>query len=478
MIKKLDTLIIRSFIGPFFATFLISLFVLVMQFFWLYIDDLVGKGLDMGTISELIMYVSVSAVPLALPLAMLLSSIMTFGNLGETFELVAIKSAGIPLLRFMRPLLIVSLFITGIAFVFANNIIPVAQLKLATLKYDIIVAKPAFDIKEGTFYNQIRDFTIKIGKKEKDDSTIRNVIIFEKKYGLQDNMLIANNGIMRVTPDKKFLEFILRDGWRYEEKGQRQTLQTEYIRLGFKEYKKVLDLSTFKMIQTADSSFKYDPKMLSVRQLNVTIDSLKKTGNAFVKRSNAEISPLLNFTKYADTGWVAVDKSKLKVTDSFFKLIPDTIKVSVYDRAINQISAVRNTANILADEFSSKTKSLRYHEIEWHRKFTLSFACLVLFLIGAPLGSIIRKGGLGMPLVFSIIFFIIFHLFNTFGEKFVKEGVMSSFNGMWLSIMILLPISMFLIYKAMRDSQLFNQEFYYRSFGTAKKFITSFKKNK
>ena len=150
----------------------------------------------------------------------------------------------------------------------------------------------------------------------------------------------------------------------------------------------------------------------------------------------------------------------------------------MYDRAINQISAVRNTANILADDFSGKTKSLRYHEIEWHRKFTLSFACLVLFLIGAPLGSIIRKGGLGMPLVFSIIFFIIFHLFNTFGEKFVKEGVMSSFNGMWLSIMILLPISMFLIYKAMRDSQLFNQEFYYRSFGTAKKFIISFKKNK
>ncbi len=174
MLKKLDTLIIRSFIAPFFATFLISLFVLVMQFFWLYIDDLVGKGLDLFTISKLIIYVSATAVPLALPLAMLLSSIMTFGNLSESFELVAIKSAGISLMRFMRPLLVVAFFIALIAFVFANNIIPVAQLKLATLKYDIIVSKPAFDIKEGVFYNQIRDFSIKIGKKENDDSTIRN----------------------------------------------------------------------------------------------------------------------------------------------------------------------------------------------------------------------------------------------------------------------------------------------------------------
>ena len=173
MIKKLDTLIIRSFIGPFFATFLISLFVLVMQFFWLYIDDLVGKGLDFLTIFKLIGFVAATAVPLALPLALLLSSIMTFGNLGESFELVAIKSAGIPLLRFMRPLLIVAALIAGVAFLFANNIIPVANLKLNALKYDIIVTKPAFDIKEGVFYDKLNGFAIKIGKKEANDSVIR-----------------------------------------------------------------------------------------------------------------------------------------------------------------------------------------------------------------------------------------------------------------------------------------------------------------
>lgn len=478
MIKKLDTLILRSFIGPFFATFLISLFVLVMQFFWLYIDDLVGKGLDTITILKLIMYVSATAVPLALPLGMLLSSIMTFGNLGETFELVAIKSAGIPLLRFMRPLLFTALFISGIAFVFANNIIPVAQLKLATLKYDIIVAKPAFDIKEGTFYSEIRDFTIKIGKKEKDDSTIRNIVIFERKYGLQDNIMIADSGIMRVTADKKFLEFILRNGWRYEEKGPRQTKQTDYIRLGFKEYKKIFDLSTFQLNQTADSSFKYDPKMLSVRQLNVTIDSLERTNKKFTERGYSELAPLMNFAKFKDSNFNQVKQSLKNLPDSFYKLIPDSLKIAVYDRANNQIANIRNNTTILADEYFLKNKSLRFHEIEWHRKFTLSFACLVLFLIGAPLGSIIRKGGLGMPLVFSIVFFVIFHLFNTFGEKFVKESVASAFTGMWLSTMILLPISFFLIYKAMRDSQLFNQEFYYRTFRAVKTYFQKKQLNK
>src|SRR6476469_10565402 len=188
-----------------------------MQFFWLYIDDLVGKGLDMGTLAYLTGLVAVTWVPLALPLALLLSSIMTFGNLGETFELVAIKSAGIPLIRFMRPLLIATIFLSGVAFLFANNIIPVANLKLNALKYDIIVTKPAFDIKEGVFYDKIEGYVIKLGKKEKNDSVIHNVVIFEKKPALQDNILVAESGVMRITPDKRFLEFIMKNGWRYEE---------------------------------------------------------------------------------------------------------------------------------------------------------------------------------------------------------------------------------------------------------------------
>jgi len=201
VIKKLDALILKAFIGPFFATFFIALFVLVMQFLWLYIDDLVGKGLDLFIIAQLIGLYAASVLPLALPLAILLSSIMTFGNLGESFELIAIKSAGIPLLRFMRPLTIVAIIAGGISFLFANNIIPIANLKLNTLKYDIIVSKPAFDIKEGVFYDKIEGYIIKIGKKSKDGSTIQNIIIYEKNYGLQDYSLIAESGTMKVNKE-------------------------------------------------------------------------------------------------------------------------------------------------------------------------------------------------------------------------------------------------------------------------------------
>ncbi len=477
MVKKLDFLIIKAFIGPFLATFLISLFVLVMQFFWLYIDDLVGKGLDLLTVAELTGYVAATAVPLALPLALLLSSIMTFGNLGETFELVAIKSAGIPLLRFMRPLLIVSILIAGIAFLFNNNIIPIANLKLNTLKYDIIVAKPAFDIKEGVFYDKIEGYVIKIGKKDKDGSTIRNVIIYEKNYGLQDFTLVAESGIMKVTPDKQFLEFNLKNGWRYQEKGNRGTTNTEFIRLGFKEYKKILDLSSFTMNKTADSVFKDNYKMLSIRQLHISLDSLQKTDAYFLNKYKTDVAPYFSFSKYADSSFKK-DTSRIKKVKSFDVLVADSARPLIADRALSQINAVKSNIDLMADEYNQKQKEIRFYGIEWHRKLTLSFACIVLFLIGAPLGSIIRKGGLGTPLVFAVIFFVIFHLFNTFGEKFVKENVMTPFAGMWLSTAVLIPMGIFLIYKAMRDSQLFNQEYYYRSFRKLRHFLGNFKQRK
>lgn len=474
MIKKLDILIIRSFIGPFIASFAISVFVLTMQFFWLYIDDLVGKGLDIFTLLKLVGLVTLFWVPTALPLALLFSSIMTFGNLGESFELVAIKAAGIPLLRFMRPLLIITFFISGLAFLFANNIIPVTQKKLSALKYDIIVSKPAIDIKEGIFYDKIGGYVIKLGKKEKNDSIIHNVVIFEKGNFLQDNMMMAESGVMRLTKDKKFLEFILKNGWRYEEKGSRGTTNTQFTRMGFKEYKKVFDLKSFQMNKSGDSAF-YDPKMLSLRQLNQTIDSLQNVDTFYYRKTRTELSPYIGFSRYLDTGWVAINKDSVRKISQFNQLIPDSMKMAISDAATSQINSVRGNVNVLATDYLEKYKSLRLHEIEWHRKFTLSAACLVLFLIGAPLGSIIRKGGLGAPLVFAIIFFVVFHLFNTFGEKFVKSDSTGPLLGMWLSTLILIPIGAFLTYKAMRDSQLFNQEFYYRSFKQLRSFIANFK---
>lgn len=474
MIKKLDILIIRSFIGPFIAAFAISLFVLTMQFFWLYIDDLVGKGLDLWTVMKLVGLVALFWVPMALPLALLFSSIMTFGNLGETFELVAIKSAGIPLLRFMRPLMIIAILFCGLAFLFNNNIIPVTQLKLSALKYDIIVSKPAIDIKEGVFYDKIEGYVIKLGKKEKNDSIIHNVVIFEKKNGLQDNILLARDGVMRITSDKKFLEFILHNGWRYEEKGGRGTVKTQFTRMGFSEYKKVFDLKSFQLNQSGDSSF-YDPKMLSLRQLNSAIDSIGNTDSMYTARIKRDVAPYLQFTHYLDTGWAHTDTMKLKRISNFMQLVPDSLKPNLVDAALSQIGNIKNNLNLQAEDSKNRRNSLLLHEIEWHRKFTLSVACLVLFLIGAPLGSIIRRGGLGTPLVFAVIFFVTFHLFNTFGEKFVKSDQASPFMGMWLSTFVLIPVGIFLTYKAMRDSQLFNQEFYYRAFKQLRKILTNFK---
>ena len=477
MIKKLDILIIKSFIGPFIATFLIAMFILVMQFFWLYIDDLVGKGLDVLTILQLIVYVAANVIPLALPIALLLSSIMTFGNLGETFEIVAIKSAGISLLRFMRPLLIVTLFISGIAFLFSNNIIPVAQLKLATIKYNIIVSKPSFDIKEGVFYDKIEGYVIKLGKKDKDDSTIHDIVIYERNYNLQDNLLIAKDGVMRVTPDKQFLEFIMNDGVRYTEKGMRMNANTEFVRNGFKQYKKVFDLKSFGLNNTQDSAFKYDPKMLSIRQLNMMIDSLHKNDSFFAKRVSLEMSPSFQFTKYADTGWVKTKPMPIKAK-SFAAEIPDSIRQIVYERSLNQVNSAKTSITMIQDDYKRQEKTLSSHKIEWHRKFTLSVACFVLFLIGAPLGAIIRKGGLGAPLVFAIAFFVVFHLLNTFGERLAHEAVLTVFEGMWLSTMVLIPVGIFLTYKAMHDSQLFNSEAYYRIFSTIKRFIGNFRFSK
>lgn len=430
-----------------------------MQFFWLYIDDLVGKGLDTFIILKLVGLVSISMLTTAIPLALLFSSIMTFGNLGESFELIAIKSAGIPLIRFMRPLFIFAIFLAGIAFLLANNIIPVSQMRLTTLKYEIIISKPAIDLKEGVFYDKIDGYVIKLGKKEANDSVIKDIVIFEKKFGLQDNMIIAKSGVMRVTPDKKFLEFILYNGWRYQEKGYRATTNTEFTRLNFKEYKKVFDLKSFQMSKTVDVI--YDPKMLSVRQLGKAIDSIQSMDSFFIKKTQLEIYPYLKFMFYKDSANLFKDY-QAPVVKNFDSIIPKEQQINIADAVGYQFSSLQNNLASLLTIYKEQQHTETMHAIEWHRKFTLSFACIVLFLIGAPLGAIIRKGGLGAPMVSAIAFFVVFFLLNNFGEKLAKSGQWSVYAGMWLSSLFLIPVGLFLTYKAMRDSQLFNQEFYYR----------------
>jgi lipopolysaccharide export system permease protein len=479
--KKLDKLIIRAFIGPFIATFFITLLVLVMQFFWLYIDDFVGKGLGTGVILEFIWFQSAALVPLALPLAILLSSLMTFGNLGESFELVAIKSSGISLLRFMRPLFIITIFICGIAFLFSNFIIPVANLKSKTLLGDIVLSKPAFDLKEGVFYDRINGFSIKIGKKEANDSIIRDVIVYEQGNPLQDNFIIAKSGIMRVSADKRYLEFNLRDGWRYQEKGDnRGGPRTDYVRMGFKEYTKQFDLSTLGFDKrTPDSVNKNNARVLSLRQLDMAIDSLQKENNVVKEQLSTGIFAGYDFVKYIDSNWTSKNKpdTALKKVKSFSELLPDSAKRLVTQRVQSQVSSIRLSQESITANAKDKGLTLRKHQIEWHRKISLSMACLVLFLIGAPLGSIIRKGGLGTPLIIAIGFFMLFFFSNTSGEKMVKGDKLTPFVGMWLASFILLPVGVFLTYKAMHDSQLFNKEAYSRAARFVRGFFSKRKKD-
>lgn len=476
MFKKLDKLIIKAFIGPFIATFFITLLVLVMQFFWLYIDDFVGKGIETSVIFEFIFYQSAVLVPLALPLAILLSSLMTFGNLGESFELVAIKSAGISLLRFMRPLFFVCILLAGVAFAFSNYVIPVANLKSRTLLADIVWSKPAFDLKEGVFYDKIPNFAIKIGKKEENDSVIQDVIIYEQGNPLQDNFIIAKSGVMRVTPNKRFLEFNLIDGWRYQERGNYYDPgNTEFIRIGFKEYKKQFDLSTLGFSsRTADSVNKNNERMYSMRQLEKAIDSLRKENRQIKEQYQKDMFRQFQFEGLIDTAWSATKAPPVKKPQplkNFDQLLPDSAKINVNQNIRNIAASVAISNESLQNTLKDKGRNLRKHQIEWHRKIVLSLACLVLFLIGAPLGSIIRKGGLGTPLIFAIIFFMIFYFSSTAGEKMAKENTLTPFGGMWLATFILLPVGFFLIYKAMRDSQLFNKEVYARTARAIRRFF-------
>lgn len=463
MIKKLDKLVLKAFIGPFIATFFIALFILMLQNLWKYIDDLVGKDLDFFTICKFLWYASATLLILAIPIAILISSIMTFGNLGERFELVAVKSSGISLLRFMRPLIIVSLFLCIISFFFANNVIPVANLQFKTLYYDIAYKKPALDLKEGRFYTQIPGYAIKVGKKDKDQKTIHNVMIYELQGSLQDNSIVAERGLMSISPDKKYLEFTLQNGYRYQERGNTFDTASEFIQVGFKEYKKLFDLSSLQMKNTSDTLFRNDSRMLSLQQLNHNIDSLNIVRDSFEKKLKRDAAVSFKYSHVPDSIWKK-GKMPAKKIKEFSDLLPDSVRLIVHNQAVNQLGSLKSTFQFTGGDWENKKTEIRFSNLEWHRKFSFSLACLVLFFIGAPLGSIIRKGGLGMPLVVAIIFFILFHLLSIFGEKFAKENITSVILGMWLSVIVLIPIGAFLTYKAMHDSQLFNKEFYHRLF--------------
>ena len=472
MIKKLDKLILKSFLGPFVITFFIAFFVLMMQNLWKYIDDLVGKGLDMWTVVTFIWYASATLSALAMPIAILISSIMTFGNLGESFELVAIKASGISLLRFMRPLIWFTLGLCIITFLFANYVIPYSNLKFVTLYSDIMAKKPTLEFKEGVFYTAIDNYAIKVDKKAANGEDIQNVLIYERGNSLQDNAIIARQGRMSVSPNNDYLQFDLKDGTRYQERGNFGDTATEYIRLQFRTFKKLFDLSQLNKKAVNEDDYRNNYKMLSAVQLDRNLDSLTKARDSIQKAFSKTISVSLTYLKDSNSAKVI---APLKY-DPKESLYPDSAEDIIYDRAITKAAELKNTLFFSKNVAFDNSENIRRHKMEWHRKFSFSLACMVLFFIGAPLGSIIRKGGLGMPLVVAIVFFLLFHLLNVFGEKFVKSLILPPVAGMWFAVVLLTPVGFFFTYKAMHDSQLFNKEAYINFFRRLRSYLPGAKK--
>lgn len=441
----------------------------MMQFFWLYMDEMIGKGIGIWMLIQLLVYMSATLVPLALPLAILLSSIMTFGNMGENFELVAIKSSGISLLRFMRPLFIFILFISGLAFVFSNNVIPVANLKALSLLYDVRNSKPALNIKPDQFNGDIPGFSIRVGSKDKDGNTIRDIIIYDHSDMVGNNRVItAKVGQMLPSPDKQSLVFKLRDGWQYQEGYTHGAPDGTQTRMHFVKWDKVFDLSSLKFTRTNESMFKDAYQMMNVKQLWDAIDSLKKYDGKTVTNVSAYMSPYVTWDNKGKES-VEVAKSVKTVSrparaydSSFLQMVPDSSRSATLQTTSNSVRNFKSLMDVTALDKKLQSENYIKFDIEFHRKFTLSFACILLFLIGAPLGAIIRKGGLGMPLVIAVVFFITFHILNITGEKLAKAGSFVPWAGMWMSSLLLLPLAFWLVNAARNDSQIFAKEMYVR----------------
>jgi len=465
--KKLDKLVIKSFIGPFILTFCIAQFVLVMQFLWKYIDDLVGKGLSTGVLLELLVYASARLVPLALPLAVLLSSIMTYGALGEHYELTAVKSAGVSLWRFMRALVLTVLGISVFAFFFSNNLLPMANLKFGALLYDIRHQKPTMAIKPSIFYSGIDGFFIRVESKDDKTNTLNNITVYDHTSGRgNDHVITATKGFMEQDDEALALTLTLENGKQYREIESKEPDKKNYemVSTTFKTWEKKFDLSKFKLSRTDENFFKDLKQMLNLQQLYDEIDSIQVQNVRLVESLSSSIVPYHNYRKFrTDTSTHQVAAASVGGALDLVKDFDRETKMQVMERAMNRARNVKNFADVTAKQLDYKDHDYTVHMIEVYRKFTLSIACLVLFFIGAPLGSIIRKGGLGWPLFYCVLFFIFYHVSSIIGEKLAENNVLTAFGGMWLSTFVLTPIGMFLTLKAANDSKLFSADYYQKA---------------
>ena len=460
--KKLYRYIVSSFLGTFLFTFFIVLFILDMQFLWLYVDDLVGKGLEMKILAELFFHMSITFIPMALPLALLLASLMCFGNFGEHYELVAMKASGISMWKVMRPLVIFSLILSGFAFIISNDLIPVATLKARTLLFDVQRKKLAFNIKEGVFYKDIDNYVIYVERKGDDGSSIYGVKIYDHTDRMGNTKIIsADSGRMSLSPNQKNIIFTLYDGYNYTDiTTDNYKEKRPFERMSFKQEQIKFSLKDFDLTRSDEDMYKSSQQMMNIRQLSTALDSLE---TRYDQRQEAFSNNFANrWSNYTNKGF---DRPSVDERDTIPLLTwplmaqysGDTL-TAIREMAIASATNAKDNVSFNKVDLNSQVENINRHKKEWHKKFTLSIACIIFFFIGAPLGSIIRKGGLGLPVVVSVLFFVVYYIISTIGERMAVLSQINMFVGVWISSLVLLPIGLFLTFKATTDAALFDAD--------------------
>ncbi len=462
--KRLHRMIIKAYLGPLMVTFVIVLFILVMQFLWKYVDDLMGKGLEWYVLVELLTYATASFVPLALPLAILLSSIMTMGSLGENSELVPMRSAGLGLGRILSPLFLTSTALAIGSFFFSNDLLPVANLKFRSLLWDVTEKKPTLNLKPGIFYNGIDGFSIRVQDKDPDTGMLTDVLIYDHRAAFQGNRTVirAQSGTMRRSTDGHFLVLTLKDGHFYDEHSPASGDKGLYpmMRGSFVEDEVRFDLSGLGLRRTDEDLFKDHYKMMTMGQLQVSEDSLLKRMEARREEQVKHLSNGLQF--FRPTTQSTLPPPPARSWNAMQASLTPEMRNGLYDVAMNMVRSDLSQIDRGLEELQGRQEQVSRHRIEWHRKPMLAITCIIFFLIGAPLGAIIRKGGMGLPVVFAIVFFLIFHIVSFSMEKLVIAGGIEAWPGMWIASLVLLPIGLFLSWKAATDSPLLDADAYYR----------------
>ena len=461
---------LQTFLPLFLMTFGICLFIVLMQFIWRYIDDMVGKGLSIGVLAELFFYAALFMLPMALPLAILLASLMTFGNLGERLELLAMKSAGISLLKIMRPVMIFLIFVSIGAFYFQNYAMPVVQVKLYTLLYSMRQKSPELDIPEGVFYKEITGFNVYVKKKNPQTGLLSDLMIYDYSEGFNNaRVIVADSGRLKTSEDKLFLVLSLFNGESFEnlksqEKQSRKTTAVPYRRESFQTKDILIEFdANFNMTDESFMQNQFVGKNLaslqhSIDSMSLRLDSIKAINAKGIYETSYRKSLRMEVAapESADTLYSPVVIN----FDSLYQAQSPGRKVTLLNKAKQLAEGVRTDYYFRAANMGDEGYKVRRHLTEWHKKFTLSFACLIFFFIGAPLGAIIRKGGLGVPVIISVLLFIFYYIIDNMGYKMARDGVWAAWEGMWLSSAVLTPLGMFLTYKAVNDSVILNADTY------------------